>query len=245
MRRIEDMGIGELLGIISREPEGERRERALATALSSLIEVEIEWRLDLRHQNAGYHKASSIAGAGEARGQLTGRVDHVGLAAERYRYACRWRSMASALLAHLNERQRMAVLLCGYAIPEHRHQRMAMGQVERHHAVLSGDRGLTLAEVCDSQLVVLKRLGWAPGAGYAAGEWVAFKPVSWSLAPARHNAWHARQRMRQLQEPGSREVFSTMRAMRDTAWRARAKLLPLVVQQAKMAIKPQYVVKPR
>lgn len=236
MRRIEDMGIGELLGIISREPEGQRRERALATALSSLIEVEIEWRLDLRHQNPGYHKASSIAGAGEARGQLTGRVDHVGLAAERYRYACRWRSMASALLAHLNERQRMAVLLCGYAIPEQRHQRATMGQVEWHHAVLAGDRGLTLAEVCDAQLIVLKRLGWAPGAGYAAGAHVAFKPAVWTLAPARHNAWHARQRLRQLQEPGERKVFKSAEGMRKTASRCRNQLLHLVEQQAKTAI---------
>ena len=165
MRRIEDMGINELLGIIARSPEGERRERALSAALAELLEVEISWRIDLRHQNPGYHKASSIASAGEARGQLTGRVDHVGQAAERYRYACRWRSMSEALLAHLNERQRMAVLLCGYALPELRHQRAALGEIEMHHAMLAGER-----------------------------------------------------------------------AMRDTAWRARAKLLPLVGQQAKMAI---------
>ncbi|WP_129138804.1 hypothetical protein [Modicisalibacter coralii] len=235
MRQIEDMGIGELLGIVRREPEGQRRERALSAALAALIEVEVSWRLDLRHQNPGYHQASSIAGMGEGRGQLTGRVDHVGQAAERYRYACRWRSMAEALLAHLSERQRMAVLLCGYAIPEHRHQRRAVGQIALHHAVLAGERGLSLAEVCDAQLVVLRRLGWAPGAGYAAGECVAFRPVVWALAPVRHNAWRSRQRMRQL-APGDRVVFKSVQSLKQTTKRARASLLSVVEQQAFSAI---------
>ena len=165
MRQLDRMSIGQLLAVIRQQPEGsDLRERALRRCLDELIEVEITWRIDHRHLNQGYHKASTIAGIGEGRGEVTGCVDHVGEAAERYRHACRWRSMAQALLGHLNERQRMALLLCGYAIPE---QRCAVlgGAEWRMQSIKLGHRGLSLAEVCDGQYVILKRLGWPMGSG--------------------------------------------------------------------------------
>lgn len=168
MRPLDRMSIGQLLAVIRQQPEGsDLRERALRRCLDELIEVEITWRIDHRHLNQGYHKASPIAGINEGRGEVTGCVDHVGEAAERYRYACRWRSMAQALLGHLNERQRMALLLCGYAIPE---QRCAVlgGEVERMRMIKRGERGLTLAETWAEQRVILQLLGWPKGDGRPA-----------------------------------------------------------------------------
>ncbi len=236
MRHIEDMGIGELLGIIRRLPEGERRERALAAALSLLVEIEIEWRLDLRHQNVGFHNVSTIGNMGEGRGEMTGAVDHVGEAAERYRYECRWRSMAKALLRHVNERQRMALLLTGYAIPEQRNASQAISGIERHKAVLAGDRGLTLTEVCDSQLVILKRLGWSAMAGYGVGEWPAVNLQSWGLAPGRFDARAQRELMRDLRQSGKQAPFKTVESLRNTGKRGRARLQGLVLQQAECAL---------
>ncbi|MCT8506157.1 hypothetical protein [Chromohalobacter moromii] len=167
MRPLDRMSIGQLLAVIRQQPEGsDLRERALRQCLDELIEVEIEWRIDHRHLNQGYHKASTIAGIGKGRGEMTGCVDHVGEAAERYRHACRWRAMAQALLGHLNERQRMALLLCGYAIPE---QRCAVlgGNEARMQLIKQGSRALTLAEVCEGQSVILKRMGW-PAVGAVA-----------------------------------------------------------------------------
>lgn len=173
MRRIEDMGLNELMGILSREPEGERRERILSAALDELLEVEIEWRLDLRHQNVGYHKVSTIAGMGEGRGELTGAVDHVGLAAERYRYESRWRSMAKALLSHVSERQQIALLLTGYAITP--------------AADCHSPRMMTLAQVVDRQVELLQLLGWAPGCGEVFD---TPKALRMSAARARGNLLH-------------------------------------------------------
>jgi len=166
MRQLELMGIRQLLAVIRREPEGsELRKRALRRCLDELIEVEIEWRIDYRHLNLGHHKVSTIAGMGEGRGEVTGRVDHVMEAAERFRYACRWRSMAQALLAHVNERQRMALLLTGYAIPAQQWSQPVLGDLARLQAIKQGHRGLTLAEVCGVQRIILTRLGYAMGSG--------------------------------------------------------------------------------
>ncbi|NWO11750.1 hypothetical protein HLV40_15270 [Chromohalobacter salexigens] len=233
MRRIEYMGIGQLLAVIRQQPEGsDLRERALRRCLDELIEVEITWRIDHRHLNHGYHKASTIAGIGEGRGEMTGCVDHVGEAAERYRHACRWRSMAQALLGHLNERQRMALLLCGYAIPE---QRCALlgGDEGRMQLIKQGARGLTFEDVCSAQLVILKRLGYTYGAGLKAGQCVTFRPVNFS-GLGRFSAWRARQRMRDIT---SRNLvpFATKKAMARAAEKARAKLLQMVAQQSIMA----------
>ncbi|WP_353979410.1 hypothetical protein [Salinicola endophyticus] len=165
MRQLELMGINQLLAVIRREPEGSTlRARALRRCLDELIEVEIEWRLDYRHLNLGHHKVSPLAGMGEGRGEVTGCVDHVMEAAERYRHACRWRSMAQALLVHLTERQRMALLLAGYAIPVQQWAQPVLGDQQRMEAIKQGHRGLTLAEVCGAQRVILQRLGYAMGA---------------------------------------------------------------------------------
>jgi hypothetical protein len=234
MSRIEDMGIGELLSIIRRLPAGERRERALAAALSSLIEVEIEWRLDLRHQNVGFHNVSTIGNMGEGRGEMAGAVDHVGEAAERYRYECRWRSMAKALLAHLNERQRMAVLLTGYAVDDHnrRGRSVAVSGIERHAQILAGDRHMTLAEACDAQLVILKRLGWTSMAGYGVGEWPRISLQSWCLAPVYFDAPSQRKLMHRLRKTGKEVPFRTVETLRNTAKRGRANLVIVVMHQA-------------
>jgi hypothetical protein len=152
MRTIEDMWPWELLEHISREPEGERLERMRAALLALLIEEEIQWRVDLRHQNVGYHTASSCAGHGEGRGDCTGLVDHVGKAAERYRYQSRWRSMAKALLAHLPERQLMAVLITGYVLTP--------------QGGNPSPRMMTLAQACERQILLLQLLGWPPGVGW-------------------------------------------------------------------------------
>lgn len=151
MRTIEMMGPGELLGLIRREPEGERLERLRAAMLALLIEEEIQWRVDLRHQNVGHHNVSCCAGIGEGRGDCTGMVDHVGKAAERYRYESRWRSMAKALLAHLPERQQMAVLITGYVLTP--------------QGGNPSPRMMTLAQACERQSQLLQLLGWPPGVG--------------------------------------------------------------------------------
>ncbi|WP_110642484.1 hypothetical protein [Salinicola sp. CPA57] len=166
MRQLELMGINQLLAVIRREPEESAlRERALRRCLDELIEVEIEWRLDYRHLNLGHHNVSTIANMGEGRGGMTGRVDHVGEAAERFRYACRWRSMAQALLGHVNERQRMALLLSGYAITGQIWSQNAGGDRALVEAIKQGNRGLTLAEVCGAQRIIMTRLGYPMGAG--------------------------------------------------------------------------------
>ncbi|GHB30648.1 hypothetical protein [Salinicola rhizosphaerae] len=166
MRQLELMGINQLMAVIRREPEGSAvREKALRRCLDELIEVEIEWRIDYRHLNLGHHKVSTIANMGEGRGEMTGAVDHVGEAAERFRYACRWRHMAKALLGHLNERQRMAVLLTGYKIDAQKWSRPLGGDLERIQAIKQGHRGLTLAEVCEGQRIILQRLGWPVAVG--------------------------------------------------------------------------------
>ncbi|WP_251976737.1 hypothetical protein [Salinicola avicenniae] len=166
MRKLELMGINQLMAVIRREPEGSAvREKALRRCLDELIEVEIEWRIDYRHLNLGHHKVSTIANMGEGRGEMTGAVDHVGEAAERFRYACRWRSMAQALLGHVNERQRMALLLAGYAISAQRWSQPLGGDVARMQAIKQGHRGLTLAEVCGGQRIILQRLGWPAAVG--------------------------------------------------------------------------------
>lgn len=171
MRQLELMGINQLMAVIRREPEGSAvREKALRRCLDELIEVEIEWRIDYRHLNLGHHKMSTIANMGEGRGEMTGAVDHVGEAAERFRYACRWRHMAKALLAHLNERQRMALLLAGYAIPAQQWAQPGIGDQQRMEAIKQGHRGLTLAEVCGAQRIILQRLGYAMGGGQAVFE---------------------------------------------------------------------------
>ncbi|MGM8931408.1 hypothetical protein [Salinicola halophyticus] len=168
MRQLELMGINQLLAVIRREPaESALRERALRRCLDELIEVEIEWRIDYRHLNLGHHNVSTIANMGEGRGGMTGRVDHVGEAAERFRYACRWRNMAKALLGHVNERQRMALLLTGYTIPAQQWARSVLGDQQRIEAIKQGHRGLTLAEVCGSQRIILTKLGYAMGGGQA------------------------------------------------------------------------------
>ena len=65
MRQLELMGINQLLAVIRREPaESELRARALRRCLDELIEVEIEWRIDYRHLNLGFHKGSTISGMG-------------------------------------------------------------------------------------------------------------------------------------------------------------------------------------
>lgn len=171
MRQLELMGINQLLAVIRREPaESELRARALRRCLDELIEVEIEWRLDYRHLNLGHHNVSTIANMGEGRGDMTGRVDHVGEAAERFRYACRWRSMAQALLGHVNERQRMALLLAGYAIPAQQWAQPVLGDQQRLQAIKQGHRGLTLTEVCGAQRIILARLGYPVGGGQAVFE---------------------------------------------------------------------------
>ena len=203
MRQLELMGINQLMAVIRREPEGSAvREKALRRCLDELIEVEIEWRIDYRHLNLGHHKMSTIANMGEGRGEMTGAVDHVGEAAERFRYACRWRHMAQALLGHLNERQRMAVLLTGYKIDAQQWSRPIGGDVERIQAIKQGHRGLTLAEVCDGQRIILQRLGWPAAVG---------------------------------------TPFSTKIALRDVDIRAREKLLPVVLEQAKMIHLAQHI----
>lgn len=202
MRQLELMGINQLLAVIRAEPHGSAlRDRALRRCLDELIEVEIEWRIDYRHLNLGYHNVSTIA-PGVGGGTLTGAVDHVGEAAERFRYACRWRHMAKALLGHLNERQRMAVLLTGYKIEAQQWSRPIGGDVERVQAIKQGHRGLTLEEVCHGQRIILQRLGW---------------PVA-------------------VDTP-----FATKIALRDVDIRARAKLLPVVLEQAKMIHLAQHV----
>ncbi|SDL78136.1 hypothetical protein SAMN05661010_02534 [Modicisalibacter muralis] len=221
MRRIEDMGINELLGLIRLEPQGARRERLLAAALSELIEVEIDWRTGLRHQNVGYHKVSTIGGMGEGRGELTGTVDHVGQAAERYRYACRWRTMSKALLAHVSERQQMALLLTGYAI-------QPVGGCQ-------SPRMMTLAQVVERQVELLQRLGWAPMAGYGVALHVPFKHTTWRLKPVRFDAKAQRKRLAVLKPPGEQRPFRSVVALRDTARRARAALLNVVADQARIA----------
>ena len=133
---------------------------------------------------------------------MTGKVDHVGEAAKRYRHACRWRHMAKALLGHLNERQRMAVLLTGYKIEAQQWSRPIGGDVERIQAIKQGHRGLTLAEVCDGQRIILQRLGWPTAVG---------------------------------------DPFATKVAIRDADIRARDKLLPVVLEQAKMIPLAQHV----
>lgn len=170
MRQLELMGINQLLAVIRREPaESDLRARALRRCLDELIEVEIEWRLDYRHLNLGYHNVSTIA-PGVGGGTLTGAVDHVGEAAERFRYACRWRSMAQALLGHVNERQRMALLLAGYAIPAQQWNQSVLGDQQRLQAIKQGHRGLTLAEVCGAQRIILVRLGYPMGGGQSVFE---------------------------------------------------------------------------
>ncbi|WP_110693310.1 hypothetical protein [Salinicola halophyticus] len=165
MRQLELMGINQLLAVIRREPaESALRERALRRCLDELIEVEIEWRIDYRHLNLGHHNVSTIA-PGVGGGGVTGRVDHVMEAAERFRYACRWRNMAKALLGHVNERQRMALLLTGYAIPEQRWALNAGGDRALLEAIKQGSRGLTQGEVCGAQRIIMTRLGYPMGAG--------------------------------------------------------------------------------
>ncbi|WP_322528966.1 hypothetical protein R5R73_04825 [Salinicola sp. LHM] len=234
MRQLELLGINQLLVLIRREPEGsELRERALRRCLDELIEVEIEWRLDYRHLNLGHHNVSTIANMGEGRGGVTGRVDHVGEAAERFRYACRWRHMAKALLGHVNERQRMALLLAGYAIPEQR-QAIPGGDRGRLEAIKQGHRGLTLAEVRDAQLIVLQRLGWSVFAGYSVNQWSACRVASWSLSPI-YDPKRQKERMKSWQAWFAQEVFATKKALERTAEKARAKLLYVVGEQAKLA----------
>ncbi|WIX32528.1 hypothetical protein QO259_17215 [Salinicola sp. JS01] len=234
MRQLELMGINQLLAVIRREPEGSTlRARALRRCLDELIEVEIEWRLDYRHLNLGHHKVSPLAGVGEGRGEVTGRVDHVMEAAERYRHACRWRSMAQALLAHLTERQRMAVLLAGYAIPGQPWVRPVLGDRERIEAIKGGHRGLTLAQVRDAQLIVLQRLGWPAFGGWGAEEW-SLRRADWSLSPA-YSAGRQRCRFKQWRPVSAREVFGTRKALERSAEKARARLLDVVSQQSEMA----------
>ena len=232
MRQLDLMSIGQLRAVIRQQPEGsDLRQRALRRCLDELVEVEITWRIDHRHLNQGYHKASTIAGIGEGRGEVTGCVDHVGEAAERYRHACRWRSMAQALLGHLNERQRMALLLCGYAISG---QRYAVPDGRSFMlAVKQGQRGLTLDEVCSAQMVILKRLGYSYGAGLNAGEYVTFRPAR-VVGLERFNVWHARQRMRLISN-SNLVPFATQKAMARASEKARAKLLPMVAQQSIIA----------
>lgn len=170
MRQLELMGINQLLAVIRREPvESALRERALRRCLDELIEVEIEWRIDYRHLNLGHHNVSTIA-PGVGGGGVTGRVDHVMEAAERFRYACRWRNMAKALLGHVNERQRMALLLSGYAIPAQQWNQSVLGDQQRLQAIKQGHRGLTLEEVCGAQRIILVRLGYPMGGGQVAFE---------------------------------------------------------------------------
>lgn len=235
MRQLDRMSIGQLLAVIRQQPEGsDLRERALRRCLDELIEVEITWRIDHRHLNQGYHKASTIAGIGEGRGEVTGCVDHVGEAAERYRHACRWRTMAQALLGHLNERQRMALLLCGYAISAPRSASLAEDMARMHLAVIKkGERALTLDEVCGAQLVILKRLGYSYGAGLKAPEYVTFRPAR-RAGLRRFNVWHVRQRMRNISS-SNLAPFATKKAMSRASEKARAKLLPMVAQQSIMA----------
>lgn len=234
MRQLELMGINQLLAVIRREPaESELRARALRRCLDELIEVEIEWRIDYRHLNLGHHNVSTIANMGEGRGDMTGRVDHVGEAAERFRYACRWRSMAQALLGHVNERQRMALLLAGYAIPAQRWAQVFDTDMARVQAIKNGSRGLTLAEVRDAQLIVLQRLGWPIFAGYGVDQFPTFRRKAWRLSPA-FSRQRQRARMTCLRTH-EREVFATKKALERVAEKARAKLLDVVGQQALMA----------
>ena len=150
MQRIEDMGLAETFRLIEKLPEGVRRQQALTHALDELLEEEIEYRTGLRHQNAGWHQVSSVGGIGEGRGDCTGLVDHVGMAAERYREESQWRTMAAALLSRLPERQRLAVLLSAYAVRPVKHCR--------------SDRMMTHAQLVQAQVGVAARLGWTPGA---------------------------------------------------------------------------------
>ncbi|MDI5886078.1 hypothetical protein ACFO0O_00615 [Cobetia amphilecti] len=150
MQQIEHMGLVATFRLIEHLPEGERRRRALVHALDELLEEEIEWRTGLRHQNAGWHKVSSVGGAGEGRGDCTGLVDHVGMAAERYREESQWRTMAAALLSRLSERHRLAVLLSAYAVRPVQH--------------CQSSRMMTHAQLVQAQVGVAARLGWTPGA---------------------------------------------------------------------------------
>ena len=148
--RLADMGLARLFGIIrSENVTEEKRIEAAKAALSELIEVEIDYRLHQRHDNPGFHPFSPGHGSGKASSDA--RPDHVMTAAIRYRAEARWRSMASALLAHLKPRQRAAVLLAAYP-----------SSVELSSpAVATGSgRALTIGQVWERQFAVAYRLGY-------------------------------------------------------------------------------------
>ncbi|WP_157956811.1 hypothetical protein [Salinicola aestuarinus] len=200
--------------------------------MDELLEVEIEWRIDYRHLNLGFHKGSTISGLGEGRGEMTGQVDHVGEAAEHYRYACRHRHMARALLAHVTERQRMALLLAAYAIPEQRWALALDDDRQRIEAIKQGHRGLTLGQVCDAQQLILLRLGWSAFAGWNVPQ-PDLRAARWSLAPVFSGA-RQRRRFAMLPQYG-RQVFKTRKALERSAEKARAALLYMVGEQSKIA----------
>ncbi|OHV12989.1 hypothetical protein [Kushneria phosphatilytica] len=148
--KLMGLGLARLYGIVRDDHiTQDIKLEAAKAALSELIEVEIDYRLHQRHDNPGYHPFSPGHGSGKTSSDA--RPDHVMTAAIRYRAETRWRSMASALLAHLKPRQRAAVLLAAYP-----------SSVELNSpAVASGTgRALTIAQVWERQFAVAYRLGY-------------------------------------------------------------------------------------
>lgn len=148
MFKLEHMGLAATVRLIKKLPDGELRLHALTHLLDELLEEEIEWRTGLRHQNVGWHKVSSIGGAGEGRGTCTGLVDQVSLAVERYCEESQWRQLAKTFLSHLSERQIMAVLLAAYPVSSIKNG--------------SSQRVITLEQVAKLQNHILQILGWSP-----------------------------------------------------------------------------------